>query len=436
MAYLRTLASHLVTKWALLLVAASFAVVLFAQRQNRHFRPGLPYVYMSDEPHYLVGLNSVLFDGDVELGNNYARVGLGHLDSGINRAGQLIDHHTYVHTFTGVVERHRNLFGSFSDPSDVDASGRRRNRAKHIPESGVLPNEYSWHPTYPFFIVAPLLSLLPRLAVEPVTLLLIAAATFLAALRFRELCMTLVPSVFYADLATIAVFIGTPALFYSRGLFPEGIFLILVVLAYHSCIVRGRWLWPAIALMLAAALKPPAALFAVPALLYMAGRRFWQTCVAFALVSAGALFSFFELRVLKGVLQRGTVVDADTLFDWSCLSYMPMANLFGDRFGLFTFAPVLGVAVVGWVPLAKRFPRESGAILAGVALQFAMQCTIGFYGSSYANRYFVPMLPALGLGLIGIWFYRHSVRRLLVSATIVLLFISALINFRGAIVSI
>jgi hypothetical protein len=417
--------------WAALLVLGWLALVVFVHRAGDHLVVRIPYTYLGDEPHYLVTINSILWDGDVELSNNYQRSILGKADAGVHRASQILDHHTYVHTFTGFVHQQNQLFGAFNDPPDRDAAGRLRPRPITIPKSGALPIEYSWHPSYQFFPLAPFLSLLPRTAVEPVLIGLLAAFTFLAALRFRELCLLLAPSRLYADLAMLAVFIGTPVLYYSRALFPESVFVILVVFALHACIARGSWLAAGVYLMFAASLKPPAALLAVPVILIVAGTRLWQAIAVFLLVCLGAGFSFFELRVLKGVLQQGTVVDADRLIQLESLTFQPYNNLFGAGYGLFTFSPVLAVALVGWVPLARRFPREAGAVLAGVVLHLAFLCVVPFFGSSYAGRYQVPALPLIGLGFAGLWFYRASLRRLAWVAFGVLFVISAFINLKG-----
>jgi len=425
-------ARWLVRRWAMCVVVAAFTTVLFVQRSGRRLHLGLPYVYSTDEPHYLTGLNSVLWDGDAELSNNYARTNWGHVDTGILRAGQLIDHHTYLPSFVGTVYPHSSLFGSFGVRADHDASGRRRPPVLRFPADGALPLEYSWHPTYPFFLVAPLLSLLPRTAVEPVLLCLLSALTGLAAWRFRELCTTLVPSGLYADLAMVGVFVGTPVLYYSRALFPECFFVILTVVACHAVMVRGRWFVAGLCFMLAAALKPPAALLAVPALLLLWRRDIRKSLLTFALVCVGVGFSFFELRVLKGISKGGGRVAAERLFDVSHLNYMPWANLFDRRFGLFTYAPVLAVALLGWLPLCRRFPYESGALLAGVVLNFAFACLIGFYGSSYGGRYLVPFIPLLGVGFAGIWLYPLLARRLLLVGFGALLVWSTLINLKGS----
>jgi hypothetical protein len=392
----------------------------------------LPYVYLGDEPHYLVTLNSILWDGDVDLANNYARAWLGHRDSGLHRAGQILDHHTYLHSFGGLALQQEELFGAFDDPPDHDAAGRKRPRLRRIPKEGALPQEVSWHPSYTLYLLAPVMSLLSRSAVEPVMVMLISALTFLAALRFRELCTALVPSPLYADFAMLAVFVATPVLFYSRAFFPEAFHLILVVLACHGCLVRRRWFVPALYLMIAAAIKPPAALLAVPVLLMLAQLDFRKALGAFILVCMGAGFSFLEVRVLKGVLQSGTLVDADRLIDRASLAFMPYANLFHAKFGLLRYAPVLLLAVVGWFPLARRFPKESGAILAGVVLCYGFLCLLPMFGSAYGGRYQVPFMPLLGVGFVGLWFYRQPYRRALLVAFALLFVVSAAINVRGA----
>jgi hypothetical protein len=433
MSRLRNLLRHLGRRWAALLMLAGFLTILFVHGDGRRLHVSLPFVYLGDEPHYLVTLNSILWDGDVELSNNYARAWLGHVDSGLHRAGQILDHHTYLHSFTGLAIQQEALFGAFDDEPDHDAAGRKRPRALRIPKTGALPDEYSWHPSYPLYLLAPVMSLLPRTAVEPVMLMVISALMFLAALRFRELCTLLVPSGLYADLAMLGVFLGTPVLFYSRSFFPEAFFVILLVLACHGCMVRQRWLVPGLCLMLAAALKPPAALLAVPVLLLMASLDLRKALAIFVLVCLGAGFSFLEMRVLKGVLQAGTLVDADRLIDTSSLSYMPYANLFHPRFGLLRYAPVLALSVLGWVPLARRFPKEAGALLAGVVLNYAFLCLIPMFGSAYAGRYQVPFMPLLGVGFVGFWFYRESFRRALIVVFTLVFLVSAAINFKGAI---
>ena len=50
-----------------------------------------------DEPHYLVLINSLLDDGDLDVSNNYASVHAGGQDAGLFYAvGRNLDHHALV----------------------------------------------------------------------------------------------------------------------------------------------------------------------------------------------------------------------------------------------------------------------------------------------------------------------------------------------------
>ena len=53
----------------------------------------VPYVHSGDEPHYLVYLNSLQLDGDLNLANNYASVHEGSNQAGARFARAPLDHH-------------------------------------------------------------------------------------------------------------------------------------------------------------------------------------------------------------------------------------------------------------------------------------------------------------------------------------------------------
>jgi hypothetical protein len=50
-----------------------------------------PRIHSGDEPHYLIILNSLIRDGDMDLANNYASVHAGGTDAGLSFAGQALD---------------------------------------------------------------------------------------------------------------------------------------------------------------------------------------------------------------------------------------------------------------------------------------------------------------------------------------------------------
>ena len=55
---------------------------------------GWPRVYSGDEPHYLLQLNSLVEDGDLDLRNNYDAVDRGGAQAGKLAAGMKLDRHT------------------------------------------------------------------------------------------------------------------------------------------------------------------------------------------------------------------------------------------------------------------------------------------------------------------------------------------------------
>src|SRR5262249_45684788 len=55
---------------------------------------GLPRVYSGDEPHYLVIINSIILDGDLDLANNYAAIHMGSPQAGEDSSGRALIHHT------------------------------------------------------------------------------------------------------------------------------------------------------------------------------------------------------------------------------------------------------------------------------------------------------------------------------------------------------
>ena len=68
----------------------------FSSDSTRPLHLDWPRVFSGDEPHYLVLINSVLLDGDLDLANNYAAVHRGEPQAGARFSGFPLDHHTYL----------------------------------------------------------------------------------------------------------------------------------------------------------------------------------------------------------------------------------------------------------------------------------------------------------------------------------------------------
>ena len=72
--------------WPLVLVIALLLPLGFgSNRSDAPLGLGLPRVHSGDEVHYLVALNSVIVDGDLDLANNYAGVHAGSGQAGRRR---------------------------------------------------------------------------------------------------------------------------------------------------------------------------------------------------------------------------------------------------------------------------------------------------------------------------------------------------------------
>src|ERR1700756_1463359 len=78
------------------LIAAALALPLLFSSPSTpsplDFRP--PQVFSGDEPHYLVMINSMVLDGDLDLANNYAAVHQGAAQAGEGSRFRALDHHT------------------------------------------------------------------------------------------------------------------------------------------------------------------------------------------------------------------------------------------------------------------------------------------------------------------------------------------------------
>ena len=86
-------------------VSVFFALLLLAMwwvsAQAYHIRgeqivPGHPGAHSGDEPHYLLVINSLLFDGDLALHDDYARAYRGGLEAGATYRGETLSHHTIL----------------------------------------------------------------------------------------------------------------------------------------------------------------------------------------------------------------------------------------------------------------------------------------------------------------------------------------------------
>jgi hypothetical protein len=233
----------------------------------------LPRINSGDEPHYLLMVNSLLMDGDLDLANNYRRVHSGLDDAGRSFAGQLLDHHV-----SWYINGRCFLWPDIYEPSPVDwtRSGARfvprpRTSAVAVPPSGP---EYSWHaPGLAVFLAAFLYPVRHCGAIEPLCLALTAMITVVASAVFYYLARPYCPTDRTAWATVAITFLGTPVWHYARTLFTEP-YILLAVLAAVATILRAqRYFAAGTAVACACLLKAPCAILLLPIAGYAALTR-------------------------------------------------------------------------------------------------------------------------------------------------------------------
>jgi hypothetical protein len=183
---------------------------------------GLPRVYSGDEPHYLVIINSIILDGDLDLANNYAAIHMGSPQAGEDSSGSASDHQT-VWFESGSRKEWREIYEI--DPANWD----RDNEGHPVPRLRAgQPTPLDGHPEFPAHPPGVALLLAPILfpfrgtqLIEPLAISCSAIAMILAMLMFRSLIRKYNSNLAFVDLVTVVTFLGTPAWHYGRTLFNE-----------------------------------------------------------------------------------------------------------------------------------------------------------------------------------------------------------------------
>src|SRR5438128_2314942 len=91
-----------------------------------------PRICSGDEPHYLIQVNSLLHDGDIDVANNYAAAAFGAADAGERFRSVALSHHVNWYIDGRLVHWDQVFF----------PNGTRRPRAKEL---RVPKEEYSQH---------------------------------------------------------------------------------------------------------------------------------------------------------------------------------------------------------------------------------------------------------------------------------------------------
>jgi hypothetical protein len=386
-----------------LLVAMLWVAMQGYSVSEQRIVSGDPQAFSGDEPHYLVVVNSLLFDGDVALANNYASGYRGGLDAGARWAGRGLDHHTLlVDSQTRARADWQEIFDwekylhCRPHPRCLEAS-RRDERFSNLDD--VI--ERSAHPiAFPAILAAALAPTHPQIEdVETRIAIFMVLVSWLGVVLTYVAARAFEMSPHSSIAAAALLGVASPWLVYSRAFYPGTVTGVALLVALISTL-RGRTVLAAVGVSAAAALKPAFALVAIAWFLleFLRGQPRRATIFAAVVSVCGAAIAginywltgtpwVFGAGNIKGFSSGMEVFD--TLIDW--------------RSGLFLFTPWSILAFVGLAislrPSSRARPIEPMAWMSVGAVPIAV-LLIAYDsrgGACWGPRYWVPLLPWLAI---------------------------------------
>ncbi len=381
---------------AALLVALLFLYLLTPRLEwtpARGLQRVAPSVLSGDEPHYMMVVNSILFDHDLRLEDDYRRVREGGAQAGLGFRGNELDHHTIL------VDRRTGAHGLWQEVYDWHTHVRCSWPC--VPFRKVLPGfdpgpdviEVSAHPLgFPALLALLIAPFRPTLETsESYAFTAIALLAWLAvvATGFAGKRAGFTPD--EALMAALLAGIASPLLAYGRSMFCEGTAAFFLTLAYWA-LSAGRPALSSAACVAAAALKPPFGLVALgwAALRWRQGRKREAIRLFTAAAVGGAALMLFNYAIARTPVISGTA------------GFIPASgpeaigvHFFSNAHGLFAFAPWAAVAMFA-LPLEMIFGAAPVVFL-------VVATDLGPVGYCYGPRYLVPFIPWLALAMVPVW---------------------------------
>lgn len=344
-----------------------------------------PVVISGDEPHYLLVVNSLLRDGDIDLANNYRRALQGGLDLGIGFQRQEVDHHTLV------VEARSHRSFRWQEVHGQEGVGRAS-----------LP-EVSAHPmAFPALIAAMLWPFrvapanIEHRSIEAVMLLawLVLVSTYFAGRRSG-----LSPPATVAALTLLGL--CSPFLAYSRAFFAEAPLALAMILGLWAMQVE-RYALAAVGVCVAIWLKPN---FGVIGIGWAVERYFAGNRRAAAMLAGVSVFGSVPIIVINELIAYRPLIGGagELVFarGWGSLA----RTLFSVREGLFPFVLWVPWVLLGLLPRQSSFAPATRTLLRQIAFPAALHLLVlglaGFSaGYCYGPRYWIPLLPWFALAAV------------------------------------
>ncbi len=372
---------------------------------------GTPHIWNGDEPHYLVMINSLVQDLDLDLANNYRSVHQGGRDAGKRMAGWMLDHHSYWwregrSTYWGsIYETNPTLWARDAEGHAVPTlrAGASDREVVDLPERPIHPLGL------PLLLSTVTWPLRNTRLLEPACVLLAVLAVIASMLLFHAMALRLTDRPSHALAVTAATFLASPLWHYGRSIFNENFLTLLLLGAYFLAIfTRRSTVWSGLLIALGMLMKPPFALVAMPLLFWLASRRQWLRAAVLAVPCALSTASI----LLSNWWLHGSALASDQPFAWGNPLTSPLGMMFDPRHGLLPWAPLVAFGIAGWPRLLRSRP-ELGTLLVAAALYFGLIAVWKWWwgGWCFGPRLIVPIIPVLMLGGLSLRFERPALRR-------------------------
>ncbi|MGH7779679.1 MAG: hypothetical protein ACREQR_07615 [Candidatus Binataceae bacterium] len=381
-----------------MLILAGLTLILIWGISRIDYTPGVGFnlvpreAISGDAPHYLLMVNSLLFDHSLALQDEYDRVARGGLQAGERARHGLPDHHTIlVNRRTG----HHALWMCSIAGVTVRNPNPEFNAGPDVYEAPAHPIGF---PAMLALVLAPFHPPLDRVESDVGLVLVLigwlgTVATYFLARRggFSRSA---------ASLAAGMLLLASPWLAYSRDYFSEttiGLFLVLALWAWSD----DRLMLAALLAAAAAVIKPSFAVvgagFVIEAIRERRVREAVKMTVALAAcgLAMGAInYWLAGTPLILGSEAWDLARDLEPLHD----------TLFDPAHGVLVFAPWAIFAVFAIAQAFDRFDPES-AMLRRMAwpliLYLVLLSLTGFGpGFCYGPRYWVPFLPWMAVATV------------------------------------
>lgn len=373
----------------------------------------LPLTRSGDEPHYMIVINSIIFDRDLDLRDDYERVRLGGFEAGRRFAGSNLDHHTVIiDTHSGKETLWHNVY-DWMKPNDCRApcEGFERKDPSSPERDDYI--ERSSHPIgFPLILTALVAPTFPKspLSVERRAGIVMVLISWLGIVLTYLITLRQTRSHAASFLGSALLAVASPWTAYSRSFFSEPLIGFFHLAALWAILERKVFL-AAVALVLASFVKPTTAVVVASWIAVASMAR--DKGMAFTLVGVCALGALGVLS-LNYFLTGSYMRTGTTGWVW-ITSPLDLPSTFIDpAHGLLVFVPW---TIFAWLALLRSLPdlfrkglrpdiySWAGLPMLGTLVLLALFYYLG--GTCYGPRYWVPFLPWLAV-LAAVSFYDAS----------------------------